>query len=201
MGRLSKRVVLRVVVQTCDGVTGTGRIRVDGKGFDGNRIERRSGNLVSGEGCPHHVRRSGGIRPRDRAIRVEDLLQGPILVEGLRKVSRFLQSRGDGGDQGQRRIEDGPVIVEEVEQLVLDNGAANGAPELVPVVLRYGLSVLIGEKAVGVQRGPLAKIVSAPMQFIGSGFADYVKNRSAVAAVLRRETVRLQLVVRHGASR
>jgi len=104
--------------------------------------------------------------------------KGAILIECLRKIAIFLSGRGH-------------AAVEEIEKAVFLDGSADGSADLVASVVGLGVAVFVGKEIVGVQGGALAEPIAGAVNPVGARFTDDIDDRSAIAAVLGREPVRL----------
>src|SRR5207249_2681900 len=101
-------------------------------------------------------------------VRVKDLLQRAVRIEGLGEVSLFLQIGGDGCDYEIGKAVPGFLEVGKEEGFLLDNGASNRCAVLVMDIVSLAFAIPIGKETIGIKLGTLEKIPAAAVEFIRS---------------------------------
>ena len=129
---------------------------------------------------------AGAVRIGTGAERVVDGDGGARGGACLREVALPLQQRGNGsgGGDGLRRAQE--LGRDEEEKFVVQDGAVQNAPKLVPLKGRQCPAVELGEVVVRVEGGVARELKQGAVKAVGSALEGSVQDAAEAAAELRR---------------
>ena len=137
-------------------------------------VDSAGGNLVIGQG-------KTGCRVIDRRIRHADPRSG-----SRAEVADAFVIQRHGGDAANALRNARAFVVEEVEQLVFLDRAAQATAELILVILRTAQMVAIREEVVGVEVVVTQVFEEQPMHPVGTALCIYRNDSAGTPAVFRR---------------
>src|SRR5207237_69826 len=158
------------VIDVSKGLAGLVRLGIIRSSFHGNWIEHRFRDDIAGEGRAHDS--AGGVA--NEVERVEDGYRLPAGRHPVGEVALALLQRRETGGSGDWGPVRSALVGGEEEGFILPDWPADSGAVDVAMGLRFRRPGLIGEKAVGIQRGIAVKPIPVSVVLVDAALGDHV---------------------------